>query len=250
MAFAEVENLARRKKTKKVEGLIMRIAILITLACLSAIIMPGCANIECPHDVGFTPKTGDLLFKDVDCGPLCDAIKDVTTGYKGMRLSHVGIAAQDVNGRLVIIEAVSKGAVATDLQAFLNRGTEPNSQPKVIVGRLKEPYRHLIPAAIKEAEALKGKSYDKAFAIDNDAYCCSELIYEIFRRANDGKPVFTLEPMTFNDPKTGQTLPAWQEYFSKLGIDIPQGKPGINPGGISRSPMLAIVYSYGRTSHR
>jgi len=121
MAFAEVENLARRKKTKKVEGLIMRIAILITLACLSAIIMPGCANIECPHDVGFTPKTGDLLFKDVDCGPLCDAIKDVTTGYKGMRLSHVGIAAQDVNGRLVIIEAVSKGAVATDLQAFLNR---------------------------------------------------------------------------------------------------------------------------------
>jgi len=228
----------------------MRIAILITLACLSAIMIPGCANIECPHDVGFIPKTGDLLFKDVDCGPLCDAIEEVTTGYQGANLSHVGIAARDETGRIVVLEAVSKGVVATDLQTFLNRGTDLNSPPKVIVGRLKKPYRHLIPVAIKGAVALKGKHYDKAFAIDNDAYYCSELIWEIFRRANDGKPVFTLEPMTFNDPKTGQTLPAWQEYFSKLGIDIPQGKPGINPGGISRSPMLAIVYSYGRTSHR
>jgi hypothetical protein len=60
---------------------------------------------------------------------------------------------------------------------------------------------------------------------------------------NGGKPVFELEPMTFKDPQTGQTLPTWQEYFEKLGVDIPEGKPGINPGGISCSTALTIVYT-------
>jgi hypothetical protein len=50
--------------------------------------------------------------------------------------------------------------------------------------------------------------------------------------------------MTFKAPGSDETLPAWREYFAKLGIDVPEGQPGINPGGISRSPVLDIVYSY------
>ncbi|MHC4724324.1 MAG: hypothetical protein ACYS9V_08765 [Planctomycetota bacterium] len=41
----------------------------------------------------FEPKEGDLLFQDLDCGPLCDAIEKVTTGYQGSNFSHVGILA-------------------------------------------------------------------------------------------------------------------------------------------------------------
>ncbi|MFH1370279.1 MAG: YiiX/YebB-like N1pC/P60 family cysteine hydrolase [Planctomycetota bacterium] len=228
----------------------MNLTRMIVPVCVLALIVVGCAGIGSSGDIGFSLQSGDLLFRDSDCGPLCDAIEKVTTGYQGANLSHVGIAAKDANGQKIVLEAVSKGVVATDLQTFLNHGSDPNSQPKVMVGRLKKPYRRLIPAAIKEAVALKGKSYDKSFAIDNDAYYCSELIYEIFHRANGGKPVFELEPMTFKDPKTGQMLSVWREYFSKLGIDIPEGKPGINPGGISRSPVLTIIYVSESVSKR
>jgi hypothetical protein len=98
-------------------------------------------------------------------------------GHEGRRRNlHVGIVARDANGQTIVLEAVSKGVVATDLQTFLNRSVDTKGRPKVMAGRLKKPYRHLIPAAIKEAEALKGKPYDRSFEIDNDAYYCSELM--------------------------------------------------------------------------
>jgi hypothetical protein len=28
-------------------------------------------------------KTGDIIFQSMNCGPLCDAINQVTEGYKG-----------------------------------------------------------------------------------------------------------------------------------------------------------------------
>jgi len=133
----------------------------------------------------------------------------------------------------------------TPLQTFLGRSSDANGQPKVVVGRLKPALGYLIPPALKEAHALKGKPYDKVFTIDNESYYCSELIYEIFLRANDNKPVFTLRPMTFKDPNTEVALAAWEEYFSKLGVPIPQGQPGINPGSISCSPVLTIIHTYG-----
>jgi hypothetical protein len=51
--------------------------------------------------------------------------------------------------------------------------------------------------------------------------------------------------MTFVDPRTGGTFPIWQEYFAKLGVAIPEGKLGINPGEISRSKVIDIIYNYG-----
>lgn len=210
--------------------------------CLSVLVVAGCAG----QATDFLPRPGDLLFQDLDCGPLCDAIEDVTTGYRGARLSHVGLAAEDEAGRIVVIEAVSKGVVATELQAFLDRATDPDGRPRVIVGRLRRPHRHLIPAGIQEAVTLKGKPYDRRFAAGNDEYYCSELVYEVFRRANGGRALFPLEPMTFQDPRTRRTQPAWERYFAELGVAVPEGEPGINPGGISRSPALTIVYSYSR----
>jgi len=232
-----------------------------TLLLLSIIlVVSGCAqsilrsttkdeNIS-KQDHNFALQPGDILFQDLDSGPLCDAIEKVTTGFGGANFSHVGIVAKDDSDSFVVIEAVSSGVEVTSLYTFLGRSLDADRHPKVVVGRLKHSFRHLIPSALKKAFALEGKPYDKVFAIDNGTYYCSELVYEIFLQANDNKPLFLLQPMTFKDPDTGQTLAAWQKYFSKLGVLIPEGQPGINPGGISRSPVLTIVHKYGTPDKR
>ena len=43
-------------------------------------------------------QVGDIVFQDLDCGPPCQAIEAVTSGYKGAQLSHNGIITE-VNGK-------------------------------------------------------------------------------------------------------------------------------------------------------
>jgi hypothetical protein len=197
----------------------------------------------------FQLKQGDMLFQDSDCGPPCEAIEKVTNGYLGANLSHIGIVEQDKDGRWIVIEAISEGVVKTPLEEFLNRSLDAEGNPKVLVGRIIEKYQSLLPEALKEAQKLIGNPYDDIYKIGNSRYYCSELIYEIFKRANNGKAVFDLQPMTFIDPETGKTFPAWIDYFDELNEPIPEGEPGLNPGGLSRSPAIRIVHYYGKPSN-
>jgi len=192
----------------------------------------------------FSLQAGDLLFQDSDCGPFCEAIEKVTTGYQGARLSHVGIVVEQ-KGTLVVIEAISAGVVLTSIDSFLHRSLDENGNPKVLVGRLKEEFQPLVKEASQHAMTKLGKSYDDIFDIQNDAYYCSELVYESFLVANQGVDVFYLYPMTFKDPDSKETFGIWDSYFKKLNFTIPEGELGLNPGGISRSEKIKIVHAYG-----
>ena len=193
----------------------------------------------------FQLQEGDLLFQDSDCGPFCDAVEKVTIGFEQAKFSHIGLVVKNQKGELVVLEAISKGVIETPINSFLNRSFDAEGNPKVVVGRIKQEYTQLIEDAVDSAYSRINKSYDEIFDIRNDKYYCSELIYLAFKEANDGKPVFQLQPMTFNDPDTKQPFPIWVAYYEKLGVPIPEGEPGLNPGGISRSEYLDIVHFYG-----
>ncbi len=180
-------------------------------------------------------KEGDFLFLNLDCGPLCDAIEEVTSGYGNMKFSHVGLVVSD-SGKWKVLEAIGKKVKLSPLDSFL-----AYSPHKALVARVKSQFQTLIPGAKSFGLSQLGKPYDDAFLPENGKWYCSELIYEAFKNANGEKPFFSLSPMTFKKPGSGDFFPAWIGYYKKLGIPIPEGLPGCNPGGLSLSENLEVL---------
>lgn len=180
-------------------------------------------------------RDGDLLFHDMDCGPLCDAIEAVTEGYKGNDFSHMGLIYHR-NDTIFVIEAAGEAVRLTPLEKFSAYTAKP-----MYVGRLKKQHRDLIPQAVSFSLKQLGVPYDDEYVYDNGSYYCSELIYDAFKAANKNKPFFTLYPMTYKQPGTDEFFPAWVEYYSAIGKEIPEGLPGCNPGGMSVSDKIEII---------
>ena len=57
-----------------------------------------------------------------------------------------------------------------------------------------------------------------------------------------------LNPMTFNEPGTNSPFGHWIEYYKELNHEIPEGELGLNPGGMSRSEGLDIIYIFEKPS--
>ena len=189
-------------------------------------------------------KAGDIVFQDLHCGPLCDAINAVTKGYHGKDFSHVVIVVNFEN-QLGVIEAIGSKVQFTSIDAFLNRSVDAQHRPRVIAGRLRNKYQHSIENACSLAIASLGIPYDDRFLPNNDSLYCSELIYLVFLHSPNGKPLFKCQPMTYKQPGSNSYFPAWVNYYAQLKTAIPEGKMGLNPGLISRSRKIKIIYQYG-----
>lgn len=181
-------------------------------------------------------QNGDLLFINISCGEMCDAINAVTTGYKNLDFNHMGLVTIDKNSEVFVYEAIGKAVVKTPIQTFLNYTSLP-----IYKGRLRKKYRHLLPSALTFCEAQLGVPYDNDFLYDNGKYYCSELVYDAFKEANDHTAFFPLFPMTYKEPGSETFFPIWVNHFRKQGIEIPEGKLGCNPGGMSLDQKIRVT---------
>ncbi|MDU1891438.1 MAG: YiiX/YebB-like N1pC/P60 family cysteine hydrolase [Dysgonomonas sp.] len=189
-------------------------------------------------------QNGDLIFQEACTGNTDNTIKEVTSSIDGYRFTHVGIVYIDQKDSIYVIEATHPKVKVTHLNEYLYPEGKEGCYPISVVGRLKEEYRHCIPQALEEGLKLVGKNYDYGYTLNNDTYYCSELVYYILLKANNGKPVFELNTMTFKSAETGEFTEGWISYYEKLNMPIPEGEPGINPGAMSRSHVIDIVGRY------
>ncbi len=185
-------------------------------------------------------QEGDLLFQNLNCGELCDAIEAVTEGVEGKEFSHCAMVVK-IYDTLKVVEAIGDKVQVNSLKYFYARSGDTVSVQNITVARLKKEFEYLIPEATEFAKRQIGQAYDDEFLLNNSKWYCSELLYQSFKEANNGNDFFCLQAMTFKSPKTNEYFPAWVDYYKALNQPIPEGEPGINPGLISRSDKIQII---------
>ncbi len=197
----------------------------------------------CHHpEEKYLPQNGDILFQDIDCGPLCDAIERVTDSYGNYNFSHLGLVFQSSNDSIYVIEAIGNEVQLTPYKVFLYRSLNKNNKPKVIA--MRSSFTALqIDSAVTIAFREKGKPYDDFFLQDNERWYCSELIAYAFNSALK-QTVFESTPMTYKESGSDSILKVWRDYFEDIQSEVPEGKPGCNPGAMSRSGYLKLIYAY------
>lgn len=179
-------------------------------------------------------KEGDIVLQKIPCGDLCDAIIATTPCEENRMFNHCGIVHYE-NNMPYVIEAIGKEVSMNPLPEFLKR----DNSSTLYVARLKPEFASFIEIGVKKAIVYVGAPYDDAFLQGSDNMYCSELVYYSFKK--DSAPnLFPMEPMTFKS-KDGKTFPAWEAYYKKLNMPVPEGKPGINPCAIANSNIVNLI---------
>ncbi|WP_244428691.1 YiiX/YebB-like N1pC/P60 family cysteine hydrolase [Flavobacterium sp. B17] len=180
-------------------------------------------------------KNGDLLFATAKDTGLSGAINNVTQKQKNASFDHIGIL-ENVGREFYVLHAAPKGGSQKQtLKDFMK--DQADDGQSVIVYRLKPQYRNAIPLAIEKANSMLGKPYNFDYILNESSYYCSDFIERAFRSDH----IFTLEPMTFIDPKTGKTNIFWEDFYQKKNLKVPEGEPGCNPNGLAASEKLERI---------
>jgi len=116
-------------------------------------------------------QTGELIFTQI--GPSDNAISSVTEGYKGARVNHVGVVIENQFGKFVI-EAFPPEVRLTNINVFIRRSRDINSNPRYIAGRFHNDHHNLVSSAIEYGLAQRYIPYDRLYLTGEAALYCSE----------------------------------------------------------------------------
>lgn len=166
-----------------------------------------------------SPHFGDLLFHVTDQG---NAVTDVTPGM----IDHVAIYVG--NGQ--VIEAISEGVTTTPLLQLKQR-----EGGYYLIGVVNGANKR---QSVQNSFTYLGRNYDHLYLPDNDDIYCSELVELAYVNKN-GEKVFEPIPMSFHD-SNGQITPYWIRFYKLYGMEVPEGKPGTNPGELSKRKNVRI----------
>lgn len=179
--------------------------------------------------------TGDILFVSDTSNSLSAAIDKVTQTSQSTHFTHIGISKRSAKELNVYHSKPQEGVVCETLSSF--RVSPLKHSMLIVVYRLKPGLHNTIRPAVNRAKNLLGQPYDDSFMHQNPGYYCSNYIQQIF----EPDTIFTLEPMTFKDPKTGKFIDAWVKHYALLQIPIPEGQPGCNPNGMAACEYITPV---------
>lgn len=180
-------------------------------------------------------QTGDLIFVGAKQDQLSGAINRVTQREENASFDHIGILELSESIIYILHASPEKGSVREPLDSLVIQAKSKSK--KLAVYRPSEQAQPFIPEAIMTAKTLLGKPYNWSYVLNDSSLYCSDYVERAFREAD----LFKLEPMTFNDPKTGKIDSFWAEFYNKLGMAVPEGQPGCNPNGLAASPHLGKV---------
>lgn len=185
-------------------------------------------------------EEGDLLFNvQLPNGGLGQAITEVTEGYAQQSISHVAIVCKRPEGLFALEASGEHGVWLNPIKSFIQQADHSaDGKALILVGRLKD--RSNLHNSVEKALTYMGRPYDKLYLPSDEEIYCSELV-QLSYTDSQGRSVFPQIPMSFHD-QTGQVTDFWKAYYNKVNMEVPEGWPGTNPGGISRSEKLDIIY--------
>ena len=191
----------------------------------------------------FRFESGDLLFQDLDCGEICDALRGSSAPLDGKHYTHVGMAYR-VKDSLWVIEAYGQGVQIVPLNRFMERSITGNGKTRVSVGRVPAEFQSLAGRAVGFALEQRGIPYDHEYTYDNGRYYSSELVFDAYKAAHYGKALFDAGSMSFRDPSGSRITTRWEKYFEEIGVQPPEGKSSISPAGLAADENIEIVRSF------
>lgn len=204
----------------------------------AALVTAGCAGSS-----DTVLETGDLIFvgipADYSLGSdsAAGAIAEATGDGNELNLIHVAIAEVQDDSTWIIDATIKRGVDRHPLDTFLTDFTlRDGSCPVFRTMRLKDNSR--AREFVANARKYLGQPYDSRFLPDNGAMYCSELVRESYV-TEDGF-IFSEAPMNFKDAE-GKMPVYWEQLFSALGMEVPQGVNGTNPMQMSADPALREI---------